>query len=160
MNAKSKRTSGILLGSMLIGAAILSGALLLPLIIKEESIEQESKIGAIVIYCFIAALFLLIGIYSLVKGLTAYRSMSQGRKRSCKIIEIINSKENSWYKEVTVEYRGESGEKRQHIVPMNFASASKLKVGQIIECYIRKDECYVDVDHLVILQEPEEVESE
>ena len=86
--------------------------------------------------------------------------MSRGRKRGCKIVDIINSKVNSMYKEITVEYRGESGDKRRHIVPINFASASKLKVGQTIECYVLKDDCYVDVDHLVILQEPEEIEFE
>ncbi|MBR5996543.1 MAG: hypothetical protein IK028_00755 [Bacilli bacterium] len=160
MNAKNKRTSGILMGSMLIGGILFIGAILLPLIISDKTIEQETKIGTIVIYSFIALLFTIVGIYSLVKGLTAYKSMSRGRKRGCKIVDIINSKVNSMYKEITVEYRGESGDKRRHIVPINFASASKLKVGQIIECYIRKDECYVDVDHLVILQEPEEVESE
>ena len=160
MNAKNKRTSGILMGSMLIGGILFIGAILLPLIISDKTIEQETKIGTIVIYSFIALLFTIVGIYSLVKGLTAYKSMSRGRKRGCKIVDIINSKVNSMYKEITVEYRGESGDKRRHIVPINFASASKLKVGQIIECYILKDDCYVDVEHLVILQEPEEIEFE
>ena len=81
MNAKNKRTSGILIGSMLIGGILLSGALLLPLIISDKTIEQETKIGGIVIYSFIALLFTMIGIYSSVKGLTAYKSMSRGRKR-------------------------------------------------------------------------------
>ena len=160
MNAKNKRTIGIIIGSMLIGGILLSGALLLPLIIQDKTIEQESKIGAIVLYCCIAVVFLIVGIYSLVKGLTAYRSMTSGRKRGCKIVEIINSKVNSMYKEITVEYRGESGNKRRHIVPINFASANKLKVGQTIECYILKDDCYVDIDHLVILKEAEENEFE
>ena len=160
MNAKNKRTSGILMGSMLIGGILFIGAILLPLIISDKTIEQETKIGTIVIYSFIALLFTIVGIYSLVKGLTAYKSMSRGRKRGCKIVDIINSKVNSMYKEITVEYRGESGDKRRHIVPINFASASKLKVGQIIECYILKDGCYVDIDHLVILQEPKEIEFE
>ena len=160
MNAKNKRTIGIIIGSMLIGGILLSGALLLPLIIQDKTIEQESKIGAIVLYCCIAVVFLIVAIYSLVKGLTAYRSMTSGRKRGCKIVEIINSKVNSMYKEITVEYRGESGNKRRHIVPINFASANKLKVGQTIECYILKDDCYVDVDHLVILKEAEENEFE
>lgn len=160
MNAKNKRTSGILMGSMLIGGILFIGAILLPLIISDKTIEQETKIGTIVIYSFIALLFTIVGIYSLVKGLTAYKSMSRGRKRGCKIVDIINSKVNSMYKEITVEYRGESGDKRRHIVPINFASASKLKVGQIIECYILKDDCYIDVEHLVILQEPEEIEFE
>lgn len=160
MNAKNKRTIGILIGSMLIGGIILSGAILLPLIIADKSIEPETKAGGVAIYCFIALLFTIIGIYSLVKGLTAYKTMSRGRKRGCKIVDIINSKVNSMYKEITVEYRGESGNKRRHIVPINFASASKLKVGQTIECYVLKDDCYVDVEHLVILQEPEEIEFE
>lgn len=160
MNAKNKRTSGILMGSMLIGGILFIGAILLPLIISDKTIEQETKIGTIVIYSFIALLFTIVGIYSLVRGLTAYKSMSRGRKRGCKIVDIINSKVNSMYKEITVEYRGESGDKRRHIVPINFASASKLKVGQTIECYVLKDDCYVDVDHLVILQEPEEIEFE
>ena len=160
MNAKNKRTSGILMGSMLIGGILFIGAILLPLIISDKTIEQETKIGTIVIYSFIALLFTIVGIYSLVKGLTAYKSMSRGRKRGCKIVDIINSKVNSMYKEITVEYRGESGDKRRHIVPINFASASKLKAGQTIECYVLKDDCYVDVDHLVILQEPEEIEFE
>ena len=148
------------MGSMLIGGILFIGAILLPLIISDKTIEQETKIGTIVIYSFIALLFTIVGIYSLVKGLTAYKSMSRGRKRGCKIVDIINSKVNSMYKEITVEYRGESGDKRRHIVPINFASASKLKVGQTIECYVLKDDCYVDVDHLVILQEPEEIEFE
>lgn len=160
MNAKNKRTSGILIGTLLIGSILFTGAILLPLIISDKTIEQETKIGTIVIYSFIALLFTIVGIYSLVKGLTAYKSMSRGRKRGCKIVDIINSKVNSMYKEITVEYRGESGDKRRHIVPINFASASKLKVGQTIECYVLKDDCYVDVDHLVILQEPEEIEFE
>ena len=160
MNAKNKRTSGILIGTILIGSILFTGAVLLPLIISDKTIEQETKIGSIAIYCFIALLFTIVGIYSLVKGLTAYKSMSRGRKRGCKIVDIINSKVNSMYKEITVEYRGESGDKRRHIVPINFASASKLKVGQTIECYVLKDDCYVDVDHLVILQEPEEIEFE
>ncbi len=160
MNAKNKRTSGILIGTILIGSILFTGAVLLPLIISDKTIEQETKIGCIVIYSFIALLFTIVGIYSLVKGLTAYKSMSRGRKRGCKIVDIINSKVNSMYKEITVEYRGESGDKRRHIVPINFASASKLKVGQTIECYVLKDDCYVDVDHLVILQEPEEIEFE
>ncbi len=160
MNAKNKRTSGILIGTILIGSILFTGAVLLPLIIGDKTIEQETKIGSIVIYSFIALLFTMIGIYSLVKGLTAYKSMSRGRKRGCKIVDIINSKVNSMYKEITVEYRGESGDKRRHIVPINFASASKLKVGQTIECYVLKDDCYVDVEHLVILQEPEEIEFE
>ena len=160
MNAKNKRTSGILIGTILIGSILFTGAVLLPLIISDKTIEQETKIGTIVIYSFIALLFTIVGIYSLVKGLTAYKSMSRGRKRGCKIVDIINSKVNSMYKEITVEYRGESGDKRRHIVPINFASASKLKVGQTIECYVLKDDCYVDVDHLIILQEPEEIEFE
>ena len=160
MNAKNKRTSGILMGSMLIGGILFIGAILLPLIISDKTIEQETKIGTIVIYSIIALLFTIVGIYSLVKGLNAYKSMSRGRKRGCKIVDIINSKVNSMYKEITLEYRGESGDKRRHIVPINFASASKLKVGQTIECYVLKDDCYVDVDHLVILQEPEEIEFE
>ena len=160
MNAKNKRTTGILIGSMLIGGIILSGAILLPLIIADKSIEPETTAGGIALYCFIALLFTMIGIYSLVKGLTAYKSMSRGRKRGCKIVELVDSKVNSFYKEITVEYCGESGNKRRHIVPINFASANKLKVGQTIECYILKDDCYVDVDHLITLQEPEENEFE
>ena len=156
MNAKNKRTSGILIGSMLIGGILLSGALLLPLIISDKTIEQETKIGGIVIYSFIALLFTMIGIYSLVKGLTAYKSMSRGRKRGCKIVELIDSKVNSFYKEITVEYRGESGNKRRHIVPINCASANKLKVGQTIECYILKDDCYVDVDNIKVVREKQE----
>lgn len=157
MKPEYKKTSGIVISCVSFAAIVLITLICVSLIFSIKDITSE-QIGTVVIFlCLFDIILLIVGITSLTKGLKGYKSMKKGRKRECKIISLENSKQNTWYKELIVSYRGESGEKYEHVVPIFFAATHKLRVGQTIECYVLGDSCYIDTETPIkVLKEPEE----
>ncbi len=157
MKPKTKKASCIITFVICMACLIMLTAICLGIVFSIKDITSE-QIGFIIVFMSVAdSILAFIGIHSLISGLRAYKSMTKGRKRECLIVNIESSKENSCYREITVSYRGESGDKHESIVPIFFIAAHKLRVGQIIECYVLNENCYIDVDQPIkILKEPEE----
>ena len=157
MKPKIKKASSIIIFVICMACLIMFTAICLSLVFSTKDITSEQIGFTIVFMSVVDSILAFIGIYSLISGLRAYKSMTKGRKRECLIVNIEVSKENSCYREITVSYRGESGDKHESIVPIFFSDAQKLRVGQIIECYVLNENCYIDVDRPIkILKEPEE----
>ena len=160
MKRENKKTSAIIISSVIFGCVLAFTAFALLVVFSSNDVTKDQIAFAIGFIAMIDVIFLFIGIYTLVSGLSAYKLLQKGRKRESKIINIVPSPSSTFHKEMTVTYYGESGEKYEHIVPINVSIAKNLKVGQTIECYVMGETCYVDVEHIKILKEPEESEFE
>lgn len=157
MRPEFKRSSGIIAFVIITLSLLIFTAICIALIFTFKDINSEQIGSIITIVSVIDVVLLLVAVHLLRKGLKGYKSIKMGRKKECKIIDIMESKINTWYKEVTVSYRGESEEKYNHVVAIDVGRASKLQVGQIIECYVLGERCYIDVDQPIkIIKQPEE----
>lgn len=157
MRPEFKRSSSIIAFVIITLSLLTFTAVCIVLIFTIKDITSE-QIGTIVVLASLIDIVLfLVAIHFLRRGLRGYKSTKMGNKRQCKIIDIAVSKLNTWYKEVTVSYRGESGEQYNHVVAIDIGAARNLQVGQIIECYVLNERCYIDVDQPIkIIKQPEE----
>ena len=95
---------------------------------------------------------IIIGLVFLVKGSKYASIKKKGRKSECRIHNIINVR--SGY-QMIVRFRGESGKEYMHEVSINYHDAALLKPDMILECYVLKEDCYIDEQHINILSDEE-----
>ena len=126
---------------------------------------QESKPGVpIVVWVFIGVgylLFMTIAFILFIKGKKCERIMKYGKKGRCTVFNIetyhrSHKMGSSRVHDMIVEYKGESGNINKLIVPLNLQSLSILKQGMVIECYIDKEDCYVDLKNIKEIKNIEE----
>ena len=96
------------------------------------------------------------GIRSLVIGLKTYKKMKKGRIREAEVVDINPVKGSIFYKELTVSYYGESGQKYDLSVIINLNKARGLEVGQYIQCFVIGETGYVDTDNIKVIKEKQE----
>lgn len=156
MKPESKRTAAIVVGSVFILSALLFSLIVVGIINGVHNLTGE-EIGFMIVFAALfCVLFLFFGIRSLVIGLKTYKKMKKGRIREAEVVDINPVKGSIFYKELTVSYYGESGEKYELLVIVNTAIVKTLEVGQYIQCYVLGETCYVDTDNIKVIREKQE----
>ncbi len=156
MKPESKRTAAIIVGSVFICSALLFSLIVVGIINGVHNLTGE-EIGFMIVFAIpFCALFLFFGIRSLVIGLKTYQKMKKGRIREAKVEAISPVQRTILYKELTVSYYGESGEKYELVVIVNSARVKTLEVGQYIQCYVLGETCYVDTDNIKVVRDKKE----
>ena len=156
MKPENKRTASIIIVCTCILSAILSALIAVWVITSVSDITGE-QIGFVAVFIsLVFIIFMFFGIRSLVIGLKTYKKMKKGRIREAEVIDINPVKGSIFYKELTVSYYGESGEKYELLVIVNTASVKTLEVGQYIQCYVLGETCYVDTDNIKVVRDKKE----
>ena len=103
---------------------------------------------------------LVFGAVDLIKGIKGRTIMRDGYKGSCEIVSISyhNGSHDRTGPYMVVKYKGESNTERLLRVMLNYKNAYRLRFGMKIECYIYKEDCYVDTrEEVKILEAPEQM---
>jgi len=156
MNPETKRTSHIIIGSILLLTTLLFTGGMVTLLLTKQDLTSVERGSIIVILCIIGFLFLFFGIRSLVIGFKSYKLVKQGRAREAKIVSITDVKDSIIYKELVVSFYGESGQKYDLSVIINLNKAKGLEVGQYIQCFVIGETGYVDTDNIKVIKEKQE----
>lgn len=101
-------------------------------------------------------IFLIAGIISIVKYNKIKKLKETGKKSVCK---IVNFKEYSGGRScrvshyMIVEYKGFSGIKYNLKVRISGEVVHKTRIGDMIECYIQDELCYVDEEKIIVVNQ-------
>ena len=95
---------------------------------------------------------IIVGLVFFIKGSKYASIQKKGRKSECRIHNILHTKSSY---DMIVNYRGESGKEYFHAVTINYQYAATLKPGMVVECYILKEDCYIDEAHINVLTDEE-----
>lgn len=156
MNPENQRASRIIVGSILIGAAILFTAMMIALMSSLEDLEISKKGMIIVFVAFIDVAFLIIGIRSIIIGANSYKVMKQGRIKEAKVISITRVNGSARAVELVVSFYGESGKQYELTVYTHWAHVMNVVAGQYIQCYVNGETGYIDTYNIKVVREKEE----
>lgn len=156
MKPENKRTSSIIVGSVCIAAALLMIGLGVGLFFALKNEKVENAAFAIVLTSIFALLFLLFGIRSIVLGLRAYKMVAHGRTREAKVLSVEPLQGTSLQGQLVISFYGESGNENQLILTTLWTRIKKLEVGQYIQCYVKGETGYVDVENIKVVREKQE----
>ena len=175
MKPENKRTARIIIGSVLIGSALLFTAIVIDLLFSIKDVTATDKGIIITFVSFIDVLFIFLGIRSLVIGAKSYKVMKilffnnlklgtrvkryspkQGRIKEAKVISITKVNGSPTAVELVVSFYGESGKRYELTVYTCFANVMNIEVGQYIQCYVNGETGYIDVHNIKVVREKEE----
>ncbi len=159
MNEKPKNQGNLKGGAVLVVFALIAAAFLftLPLIINATRGSAFGSDNFPYVSFYFSSLILLvplaIGIIMLVKGIKHRDIMKSGRKTTCTIHKILRDKRGF---EMIVIFRGDSGKEYFHIVYIDYQEAATFKDGEVIECYVKGEDCYVNQGHIVVVKQQQD----
>ena len=156
MKPENKRTARIIIGSVLIGTALLFTAIVIGLLFSIKDVTATDKGIIITFVSFIDVLFIFLGIRSLVIGAKSYKVMKQGRIKEAKVISITKVNGSATAVELVVSFYGESGKQYELTVYTFFANVRNIEVGQYIQCYVNGETGYIDTYNIKVVREKEE----
>ena len=104
---------------------------------------------------------LIMGTIDLLKGIKGLRVMRDGYQTSCEIVYIGHRSSTTSHgggsPYMVVQYKSETNQDRLLRVYVNFSNVFRLRTGMKIECYVRGEDCYVNMKKEVrILEAPEQ----
>lgn len=149
MKQQYSSTAGIVMCVMAL--VMFSFAFIPAIVMMGQSGGNPGFIPMIVFGSVVSSLILALGIFTLVKSKKQRALMRTGRKVGCEVYRIARIK-NGYA--MVLRYRGDSGTEYRLQVPVTMSVALNYKEGIYLECYVKGEDAYLDLNNIKEVEAP------
>ena len=98
---------------------------------------------------------IIIGVYSLKRGVINQKVATEGRKSTCVIEDLrCHHTRTGWHFIMVVSYKDDNGANQRYSTRIPRDRYEELKVGMTLECLVSGDECYIDPMNIIEADNP------
>ena len=95
---------------------------------------------------------IIIGVYSLKRGVINQKVATEGRKSTCVIEDLrCHHTRTGWHFIMVVSYEDDNGNYQRYSTQIPRDRYQELKVGMTLECLVRGNECYIDIMNIKVI---------
>ena len=147
------------LGIFLLIFSLVMGGVFLWLIVPDFYLLEGIHALTLPLYLFVIVLLAITGIMMIRRGLINKKVMAKGRRGTC-VVESFETRHTRYGMRIwmNVSYKGEDGKRHTYASPINQDVLNSTKQGTILECKILGNDCYVDINHLKVVDKEFDVD--
>ena len=126
-----------------------------------EGTDAITPYLGLVLYSAITIFMAIFGIMMIRRGLINKKVMAKGRRGTC-VVESFETRHTRYGMRIwmNVSYKGEDGQRHTYASPINQDVLNNTKQGTILECKILGNDCYVDINHLRVVDKEFDIDDD
>ena len=132
---------------------------ILPNLYYLDGVYSITPYMGLVLYGIVTVLMAIMGVMMLRRGIINKKVMAKGRRGTC-VVESFETRHTRYGMRIwmNVSYKGEDGKRHTYASPINQDVLNSTKQGTILECKILGNDCYVDINHLKVVDKEFDVD--